>query len=122
MKRPKYKAWHHMYKMMLDVTCIDFPKDEKEPLTGYVLLTGNEGDVWDAKFDGKQMTLLAFTGLLDKKGREIYELDVVTDGEAEYIVFFQHGTWNFKDGKITHWNVPNWVSKCTRLRCSLEPK
>ena len=108
-----------MYKMMLDVTCLDFPKDDKEPLTGYVLLNGNDADVWDARFDGKQMTLLAFTGLLDKEGREVYDLDVVTDDEAEYIVFFQYGTWNFKDGKVTHWNIANWLGKCTRLRCSL---
>jgi hypothetical protein len=111
-----------MYKMVLEVTCIDFPMDERDPLTGYVLLNGNDGDVWDATFDGKDCTLLTYTGIKDKEGNELYDLDIVTDGEAEYIVFYQHGTWNFKDGSFKHWNVSTWMKNCTRLRSSLEPK
>ena len=109
-----------MYKMMLDVTCLDFPKNESQPLTGYVLLKGNDEDVWDAKFDGKQMTLLAFTGLLDKEGNEVYDLDVVTDGEVEYTVFKKDEMWCFRDGKHIHHNVCNWLKMCKRLRSSLE--
>ena len=49
--------------------------------------------------------VMQFTGLLDKNGKEIYEGDVVSDGEETFTVIFADGSFGYKDCGV-------WMSFC----------
>lgn len=70
----EFKAYSHTWKKIFDVTCIDLLT---EKLSGYVDFEGNEGDVFDADFDGVDYTLIEFTELYDKNKQKIYTYDIL---------------------------------------------
>ena len=98
MRELKFKAYSHNYDMIFDVTHIDL----QPVMEGYVTFEGNEGDPFDATFDGKDYSLMEFTGLYDKEGNEIYEGFLISDGKyyENAVIYSLPGGFGIK---APHW-------------------
>lgn len=85
---PKFRAWHKTWEEMGKVKRIRFDDDGN---ANNVLFKGKEFGV-NAKID--EFELMQSTGLKDKNSKEIFEGDIVTDGEFARIVQY-HQTLGF---------------------------
>ena len=85
---PKFRAWHKTWEEMGKVKRIRFDDDGN---ANNVLFKGKEFGM-NAKIN--EFELMQSTGLKDKNGKEIFEGDIVTDGEFARIVQY-HQTLGF---------------------------
>ena len=101
MREIKFRAWDNVQEVMLPVENIDFRND---------LITLNEDD--NSLTDTFEMiTLMQYTGMKDKNGKEIYEGDIVGSLHMRAEVIFEDGSFRFK-----------WLDKITkRVRKYNEP-
>lgn len=87
--RPKFRAWSKTEKIMSDVKKIDF----------------NNGEVDARCFEEteiEEVELMCSTGLFDKKGVEIFEGDIITNGK-DVMCMKRHNTLGFyveKKGEV----------------------
>jgi uncharacterized phage protein (TIGR01671 family) len=88
----KFRAWDKTNEQMIEGIMAICSGEG-----GWVLFTAEvQGlDCGRAIHDIQQYEIMQFTGLVDKHGKDIFEGDVVTDGEHRFkgIVFFENGAF-----------------------------
>jgi hypothetical protein len=79
MREIKFRAWNEKDKCMsTEIGLYDFDKDGKN------------------NFPESCCSIMQYTGLKDKNGKEIYEGDIVMFGPLNYEVYFDENTFSFR--------------------------
>lgn len=85
----KFRAWDKKTKRMI------YEASDLE--NGYLIEIGLDGYVSATYkricFDEDEIILMNYTGLKDKKGKEIYEGDIVKRSHYNYLIEFDEGTF-----------------------------
>ncbi len=109
MREIKFRVWHEVDKMMFDVSELSFR-------AGGIHFNGpGVGDGWctsDMPQVEKTCTLMQFTGLTDKNGKDIYEGDIYYQGDKNilYVVVWHdtgligHQVGSSSYAGLTYWN------------------
>ena len=102
MRKPKYRAWHKSEKKMCDVKVLT---DEGAFLVGvlkdYDQYPYGGRFVLKAPKDGRfcyndEFELMEFTGLTDKNRQELYQDDIISDGEFAFRIYLVPGGFGIK--------------------------
>ena len=99
MREIKFRAWDKEMEEMHNVDRIQFDVDEID-----VIIKKNEGSEHFYAIPFQEIELMQYTGLKDKKGREIYEGDILknSQGYLEKVIFING---SFRVTSITFPNI-----------------
>lgn len=91
MREIKFRAWVKTDKQM------------SYPANLYDIIMGSSDFSIDPPEDEeKEVIVMQYTGLKDKNGVEIYEGDLMFDGEEVGQILFQNGQFLYKDSTVYH--------------------
>lgn len=85
MREIKFRAWHKEHKLMFEVFGFDVN-------TIYPWQRECDPEIPIAP-DAEDCTLMQYTGLKDKNGKEIYEGDIVETKYSYYRIYYFNGHW-----------------------------
>ena len=90
MREIKFRAWIKEKKAIFEVILIDYVTKK---VTYLLERVGHFLSIRDAKFN--DVEFMQYTGLEDKNGKEIYEGDILSNGNDEkpYKVIFENGSF-----------------------------
>ena len=85
----KFRAWHEEKKKMFEIAKVDLWGDPDQ--TTCDLVNEDDEQLFDVYLH--EVTLMQFTGLYDKNGKEIYEGDIVREHVNDYTPIYQNGIY-----------------------------
>ena len=90
MREIKFRVWVKEKKTIFEVVLIDYVSKK---VTYLLERVGHLLSIRDAKFN--DVELMQYTGLKDKNNKEIYEGDILSDGNDEkpYKIIFENGSF-----------------------------
>ena len=90
MREIKFRAWIKEKKAIFEVILIDYVTKK---VTYLLERVGHFLSIRDAKFN--DVEFMQYTGLEDKNGKEIYEGDILSNGNDEkpYKIIFENGSF-----------------------------
>ncbi len=109
MREIKFRAWHKKRKKMYQVE--ELRLEGLQDGGGFAKLKNPQNQLYFTP--ANKIILMQFTGLLDSKGVEIYEGDIIKQGNnpecwfAPRVVEFKHGAW--MGGDIRIYVEQDWV-------------
>lgn len=106
----KYRAWHKPTQLMDDVVLIDFYNEKIGILYADPVMQCESIQ----KYNLNEVELMQYTGLKDKKGKEIYEGDIVDGFAGEHY----QGIWEYQNRFAIEfgWTQSMWdMLNCDRL-------
>jgi hypothetical protein len=102
-RKLKFKAWNVESKLLMRLNSIDCVKGE---------------------LNKKNHILLQFTGLYDKQGEELYDMDILVDGMDKYLIQWSNEVYGWAiihlESRIIQNPIKNVLEKSIRLRSYFE--